>query len=203
MTNAWEELGPHVSFDLLVLWPWIVVQFFHEVVAGYFNMQVPSSLYVSWLVISTYFNIQVPTSLYVSWLVISTYRCRAQYMRFRYMFYMFHLFVIWVSSDVVKVDLILQLLYMCVASVCFKCFSYFRGILLVFYLNVIYVAMPINICYTIMFPMFHMFRMYVNVLSKCCICCSAYIYVLHEHFPMFHIFWTYIIKCFIYFEHIL
>ena len=88
------------------------------------------------------------------------------------------------SSNVVKVDLILhilQLLYMCVASVCFKCFSYFRGILLVFYLNVIYVAMPINICCTIMFPMFHMFRMYVNVLSRCCICCSAYIYVLHEH----------------------
>jgi hypothetical protein len=51
--------------------------------------------------------------------------------------------------NVAKVDLVLhmlQWLYIYVASVCFRCFSCFRSILQVFYLDVAYVAVVIYIC---------------------------------------------------------
>jgi hypothetical protein len=79
---------------------------------------------------------------------------------------MFHL-------DVAKVDLVLhmsQLLYTYVVSVCLKCFSRFRTMLQVFYLDVSYVAGAIHICCTSMFQMFHMFQMYVAASASCFKC---------------------------------
>jgi hypothetical protein len=55
----------------------------------------------------------------------------------------------------------LQWLYMYVASICFKCFIYFRRMLQVFYLDVAYVAVAIHICCKRMLQMFHLFQTYV------------------------------------------
>jgi uncharacterized membrane protein len=51
-----------------------------------------------------------------------------------------------------------------VASVCFKCFKYFRGMLQVFYTDVAkldydvaHVAMVVHICWKLLFLMFHLF----------------------------------------------
>jgi hypothetical protein len=57
----------------------------------------------------------------------------------------------------------------------FKCFSCFKHMLQVFYLDVAYVAMTIYVCCKRMFQMFQLFQTYVaNVLSGCCICCNGY-----------------------------
>ena len=43
--------------------------------------------------------------------------------------------------------------------------------------------------------MFHMFQIYVvNILFRCCICCSALYMCCTSMFPIFHIFGTYIIS---------
>jgi hypothetical protein len=58
---------------------------------------------------------------------------------------MLHMF----RLDVAKVDLMLhmlQWLYMCVASIYFKCFSCFKCMLQVFYLDVTYVIVAIHVC---------------------------------------------------------
>jgi hypothetical protein len=97
-------------------------------------------------------------------------------MRFRYMFCMFYPDVVCVSfrscNDYTYVQVylsnvsaifiwmlhvfiwmlyILQWLYAYVISVCSKCFTYFRHMLQVFYLNVTYVAVAIHICCKRMF----------------------------------------------------
>jgi hypothetical protein len=52
----------------------------------------------------------------------------------------------------------------------------------VFYLDVVYVALTINVCCKCMFQMFHLFQTYVaSVLSGCCICCSAHTHMLHAY----------------------
>jgi hypothetical protein len=77
---------------------------------------------------------------------------------------MFHL-------DVAKVDLVLhmlQWLYTYASTVCFSCF---KRMLQVFYLDVAYIAVAIHVCYKCMYQMFHLFQTYVaSVLSGCCIC---------------------------------
>jgi hypothetical protein len=68
-------------------------------------------------------------------------------MCFIYMLYMFHL-------DIAKVDLVLhmlQWLYTCVASVCFKYFSGFKRMLQVFHLDV---AVTIHVCCQCAFQLF-------------------------------------------------
>jgi hypothetical protein len=81
-----------------------------------------------------------------------------------------------------------------VASVCFKCFSFFIGMLQVFHMDVekvdrdvAYVAIVVHVCCKLLFLMFHlffhthfasmfiwmlhMFYTYVaSVLSGCCVC---------------------------------
>jgi hypothetical protein len=44
-----------------------------------------------------------------------------------------------------------------VANVCVKCFKYFKGMLQVFYMDVAYVAMTIQVCCNCLFKMFHLF----------------------------------------------
>jgi DNA-directed RNA polymerase subunit N (RpoN/RPB10) len=62
----------------------------------------------------------------------------------------------------------LQWLYAYVVSVCFKCFSCFKRMLQVFYLDVAYVTVHI-----------HMLQAYVvNVLSVSNICCRKWFYVV-------------------------
>ena len=68
-------------------------------------------------------------------------------MRFRCMLHMFHL-------DIAKVDLVLhmlQWLYTYAANAHFKCFSCFKRMLQVFYLNIAYVAVAIHVCCKRMF----------------------------------------------------
>jgi hypothetical protein len=62
-----------------------------------------------------------------------------------------------------------------VSSVCFKCFTCFRLILQVFYLDVakvdldvVYVAMTIHACFKRMFQVFHLFQTYVGSISFGC-----------------------------------
>jgi hypothetical protein len=90
-----------------------------------------------------------------------------------------------------------------VASLCFKCFRYFRGVLQVFYIDVVkadrdvaHVAMVIHVCFKCRFQMFHLFQTYVeSVSSGCCknrfgcciymqafqmfsyVCCSVFIWI--------------------------
>jgi hypothetical protein len=72
------------------------------------------------------------------------------FMRFRYMLHM----------DVIKVDLVLHMLKWlctCVASICFKCFSYFKRMLQVFHLDVAYVVVAIHVRCKYVFQMFQLF----------------------------------------------
>jgi hypothetical protein len=64
----------------------------------------------------------------------------------------------------------LQWLYTYVVNVCFKCFSFFKSMLQVFYLDVAYVAVAIHICDTRMFQMFHLFQTYVATSASCYKC---------------------------------
>jgi hypothetical protein len=60
-----------------------------------------------------------------------------------------------------------------VASVCFKCFKYFRVMLQVFYIDVVKVDRDVtrNGVFKCIFQMFHLFQTYVaSVSSECCIC---------------------------------
>jgi hypothetical protein len=106
--------------------------------------------------------------------------------------------------DVVKVDLIfymLQWLYMYFASVRFNCFSCFRHMLLVFYLDIAYIAVDIHVCCKCIFQMCHLFHTYVASISTgCCICCII-AYVLDicckRLFKIFHLFQTYVVNVFI------
>jgi hypothetical protein len=71
------------------------------------------------------------------------------------MLHLFHL-------DVTKADLVLhmlQWLYTCVASVCFKCFSSFKRMLQVFDLDVTYIAVAIYACCKCVFQMFQLLRL--------------------------------------------
>ena len=62
----------------------------------------------------------------------------------------------------------LQWLYKYATSVCFKCFI---CMLQVFYLDIAYVAVAIDVCCKCMFQMFHLFQTFVaSVSSGCCIC---------------------------------
>jgi hypothetical protein len=71
---------------------------------------------------------------------------------------MFQLDVVCFYLDVVYV----AATYMYVASVCSKYFTYFRCMLQLFYLNVIYVAVIIHICCTCIFQLFHLiFSMFI------------------------------------------
>jgi hypothetical protein len=66
-------------------------------------------------------------------------------------------------------------LYTYISSVSFKCFTYFRLMLQVFYLNdvkvdliVAYVAMNIHVCFKRMLQVFHLFQTYVASVSSRC-----------------------------------
>jgi hypothetical protein len=68
---------------------------------------------------------------------------------------MLHMFNLKVS----KVDLLMHMLrwlYMYIASVGFKCFSYFKRMLQVFYLVVAYVVMAIHVCCICIFQIFQL-----------------------------------------------
>jgi hypothetical protein len=57
---------------------------------------------------------------------------------------------------------------MYVTSVCFKCFSYFKRMMQVFYLDVAYVTLVVHVCCKYMFQMFQLFKTYVvSVLFGC------------------------------------
>ena len=59
----------------------------------------------------------------------------------------------------------------CVANICSRCFTCFKGTLQVFRMDVANVAMAIHVCFKSLFKMFNPFQTYVaNVLSRCCIC---------------------------------
>jgi len=71
-------------------------------------------------------------------------------------------------------------LYTYVASVCFKCFSYFKHMLQVFYLDVAYVAMAIHVCWKCMFQMFQLFKrmlqmFYLYVALAIHVYCKVYV----------------------------
>jgi hypothetical protein len=74
-----------------------------------------------------------------------------------------------------------------VASLCFKCFSYFRCMSQLFHADVVkvdgdatYISMVVHVCCKHLFPMFHLF-LYAYVASvsdaclKCCICILLYV----------------------------
>jgi hypothetical protein len=108
---------------------------------------------------------------------------------FRCMLHMFHL-------NIVKINLvlyILQWLYTCVVSICFKGFSCFKHMLQVFHLDVAYIAVAIHICCNCVFQMFQLFHLdlacfhldvaYVAVsIHVCCKCMLQ----------MFNLFLTYV-----------
>ena len=76
-----------------------------------------------------------------------------------------------------------------VASVCFKCFKVFIGILQLFHADVTkedrdvpYVAMVVHVCCKLLFPMFHLFfpdvcckYVYLNVAYVSHICYNCFI----------------------------
>jgi hypothetical protein len=76
---------------------------------------------------------------------------------------MLHIFFL----DVAKVDLVLHICndYTRMSSVCFKCFDCFKCMLQVFYLDVAYVAVAIDVCCKCIFQMFHLFQTYVASVS--------------------------------------
>jgi hypothetical protein len=67
----------------------------------------------------------------------------------------------------------LHWLYTYVASVCFKCFSCFKRVLQVFYLDVAYVVMAIHICCKRMFVNISFVSDYVAPNALCCKCCMT------------------------------
>jgi hypothetical protein len=69
---------------------------------------------------------------------------------------------------------ILQWLYMYVVSVCSKCFTYFKYMLQVFYLDVAYVVVVIHICCKRVFQLFHL-------VSICCSRCCSPCTMTHRH----------------------
>jgi hypothetical protein len=73
----------------------------------------------------------------------------------------------------------LQWLYMYVASVCSKCFSYFRRVLHVFCLGVAYV---LHLCCKCFIWILYMFHTYItSVLFGCCICFTLMLQVFHPN----------------------
>jgi hypothetical protein len=71
------------------------------------------------------------------------------------------------SPLVAKVDLVLymlQCLYTCIVSICFKCFICFKRTLQVFYLDVTYITLVYTCCKRI-FQLFHLVSVYC---SRCC-----------------------------------
>jgi hypothetical protein len=73
---------------------------------------------------------------------------------------MFHL-------DIAKIDLVLhmlQWLYTYVASVCFKCFSYSKCMLQVFYIDVVYVALLYIYVASVCYKCFSYFKCMLQVL---------------------------------------
>jgi hypothetical protein len=68
----------------------------------------------------------------------------------------------------------LQWLYTYFASICFKCFTYFRRVLHVFYLDVAYVAVAIHISCMSMFQMFHMLQTYIPIVVANALCCKSF-----------------------------
>jgi hypothetical protein len=66
----------------------------------------------------------------------------------------------------------------------------------VFYLEVAYITMTIDVCCKCMFQIFQLFQTYVtSVLSGCCICCSSYTHMLQAYVsPISDVFYS---KCFI------
>jgi hypothetical protein len=71
-----------------------------------------------------------------------------------------------------------------VASVCIKCFRYFRDMLQAFHIDVAkvdwdvaYVAMLVHVCCNVLFPMLHLFfrRMFQACLFGCSTCFHTYI----------------------------
>jgi hypothetical protein len=73
----------------------------------------------------------------------------------------------WLYTYVSNVSAVFQ---MHVVSVCFKCFSYFKRMLQVFYLDVAYIAVTIRICCMYIFQMFHLFLTYVAASASCYEC---------------------------------
>jgi hypothetical protein len=52
----------------------------------------------------------------------------------------------------------------------FKCFSYFKRMLQMFYLDVEYVALDIHVCCKCMFQVFYLFQTYIATNALCCKC---------------------------------
>jgi hypothetical protein len=115
---------------------------------------------------------------------------------------MLHMFYL----DVAKVDMglhVLRWLYICVASVCLKCFSCFKRVLQVFHLDVAYITVAIHVVASVFskcFQLFHLdiayiavaiqyvasicskcftyFRCLLQAFYQCCICYSGYTHML-------------------------
>ena len=94
---------------------------------------------------------------------------------FKCMFQMFHLFQTYVASVLSRCCKSRSgcCIYVHVASVCFKCFTCFIGMLQVFYIDVAkvdrdvaHVAMAIHVCFKCRFQIFHLFQMYVVSVSS-------------------------------------
>jgi hypothetical protein len=122
------------------------------------------------------------------------------------MFHAFQIYVAYVSSGCCKSRsgvALLQWLYTCVASVCFKYFSCFKRMLQVFHLDVAYVAVTIHVCCKCVLQMFQLFHLdvacfyldaaYVAVAIPVCCKCM---------FQMFHLFQMYVAR-FIWMLHML
>jgi hypothetical protein len=80
------------------------------------------------------------------------------------MFHALQMYVAYVLSGCCKIDLVLhmlQWLYTCVASVCFKCLCFFKRMLQVFHLYVAYVATVVHICCKCVFQMLQVFHLNV------------------------------------------
>jgi hypothetical protein len=102
-----------------------------------------------------------------------------------------------------------------VASICFKCFRCFSGMLQVFHADVAkvdrdvaHVAIVVHVCCKLLFAPFHLF-FFPNVRCKCVyldvayvlhICCKCFIYMLHMFYNGFQMFFMIFCKCFIYLQ---
>jgi hypothetical protein len=88
--------------------------------------------------------------------------CKCVFKCFSCFSWMLHVFI-WMLP-------MLQWLYTYVASVCFKCFTYFRRMLQVFYLDFAYVAVVIHTWCKRMFQLFHLVLV---CHSRCCSPCNT------------------------------
>jgi hypothetical protein len=77
------------------------------------------------------------------------------------MFYVFQMYVVYVSSGCYKsrsgVAYVAMTIHVCCKCIFFKYFIYFKRMLQVFCLDIAYVALAVHICCKCMFAMFQLF----------------------------------------------